>query len=283
MEKLRFINEDDNLNKESYSTSNETVDTNDKMDSKSINEEIDDRQKIINNTLDRINKIRQELGLSLNVEMPPSVQQIKESIDKLSSKIEYFQKIPIEKGKYYRVTGISELRSIVKNRSLITPDQSYYDRSILNQIAKNSNYSIDELESINYEDPKKIRDIYNQHVLEPNREGGKIRIVARTKSNHGDIGFVKEGFFYDPMDKKSGHFGAPVIVGSEDKSVFEAGSHGTHKGVFNEEVEPTKAVVLKSGIDATNFEYWTYDENNGWNKNSFDDLKIKFEDKNNKL
>lgn len=282
MENPQFINNKIEVksNEEKYPKSDEVVNFDKQIDASSINEEINQKQEIINNTISEINAIRQELGLPTNLELPPSAQQLKESIDKLKNKIEYFQEIPIEKGKYYRVTGISELRSIIKNKTLTTPDKSYYDRSMLSKIAKNSEYSIDDLELINSDNPETIRELYKKYISEPNKTEGRVTIVARTKSNHGDIGFVKEGFFYNPMNENGGHFGAPVIVGSEDKSLFESGVHGSRQDLFNEDIEPNKPVILKDGMDAANFEYWLHEEEKGWSKNNFDDLQIKFENKN---
>lgn len=282
MKNIKFTNNNLEIksNTEKPNPSKEMVNFDNQIKEPSVNQEMNDKQEIIDNTINEINNIRQELGSPTTLELPPSVKQIKESIDKLKSKAEYFKEIPIEKGKYYRVTGISELRSIIKNKTLTTPDKSYYDRSMLSKIAKNSGYSIDDLELINSDNPEEIRELYKKYISEPNKAEGKVTIVARTKSNHGDIGFVKEGFFYNPMNENSSHFGAPVIVGSEDKSLFESGVHGSHYNIFNEDIGPNKPVVLKGGMDVANFEYWLHEEEKGWSKNNFDDLQIKFENKN---
>jgi len=282
MENINFTNNNFEIksNTEKLNPLEETANFDSQIKEPSFNQEINDKEKIIDNTIQEIARIRQELGLPMNSELPHSVQQIKDSIDKIKNKIEYFKEIPIEKGKYYRVTGVSELRSIVKNKTLTTSEKSYYDRLMLSKIAKNSEYSIDDLELINSDNPETIRELYKKYISEPNKTEGKVTIVARTKSNHGDIGFVKEGFFYNPMNEESGHFGAPVIVGSEDKSLFESGVHGSRQDLFNEDIEPNKPVVLKDGMDAANFEYWLHEEEKGWSKNNFDDLQIKFENKN---
>lgn len=244
-----------------------------------INKEIAKKQDSINNMMDNISELRKQLGLAETLEIPPSVQQAQETMEKLKNKVEYFNEIPIEKGKYYRVTGMSEILSIVKNKSLSLPAGSFYDRKILNQISKKSGYSIEELELINAEDSTKIKEIYNKYIHNPNNEKGITTIVARTKSNHGDIGFVKEGFFYNPINKDSGHFGAPVIVGREDTSLFQKGAHGSRQNLFNKEIESNKAVVLKEGTDARNFDYWLHEKDKGWYKNSFEDLQARFENK----
>lgn len=282
MENINFTNNNLEIksNTEKPNLSEETANFDNQTEEPSVVEEINDKEEIINNTVKEIARIRQELGLPMDSELPPSVQQIKDSIDKIKNKIEYFKEIPIEKGKYYRVTGVSELRAIVKNKTLTTPDKSYYDRSIFSKIAKNSDYSIDDLELINSNNPEEIRELYKKYISEPNKTEGKVTIVARTKSNHGDIGFVKEGFFYNPMNEGGSHFGAPVIVGSEEKSLFESGFHGSRQELFNKDIESNKPVVLKDGADASNFEYWLHEEGKGWNKNNFDDLQIKFENKN---
>lgn len=282
MENINFTNNNFEIksNTEKLNPLEETANFDSQIKEPSVNQEINDKEKIIDNTIQEIARIRQELGLPMNSELPPSVQQIKDSIDKIKNKIEYFKEIPIEKGKYYRVTGVSELRAIVKNKTLTTPDKSYYDRSMLSKIAKNSGYSIDDLELINSDNPEEIRELYKKYISEPNKQEGKVTIVARTKSNHGDIGFVKEGFFYNPMNEDGSHFGAPVIVGSEEKSLFESGVHGSRQELFNKDIESNKPVVLKDGADASNFEYWLHEEGKGWNKNNFDDLQIKFENKN---
>lgn len=282
MENINFTNNNLEIksNTEKPNPSEETADFDNQTEEPSVDQEINDKEKIIDNTIKEITRIRQELGLPTDSELPPSVQQIQESIDKIKNKIEYFEEIPIEKGKYYRVTGISELRAIVKNKTLTTPDKSYYDRSMLSKIAKNSGYSIDDLELINSENPEEIRELYKKYISGQNNKKGEITIKARTKSNHGDIGFVKEGFFYNPMNKEGGHFGAPVIVGSEEKSLFESGVHGSRQELFNKDIESNRPVVLKDGADASNFEYWLHEEEKGWSKNNFDDLQIKFENKN---
>ncbi len=242
-----------------------------------VNRQISQKENSINNTTSKINNIRSEFGLEKSDEIPPSIQQTQDSIEKLRNSIEYLNEIPIEKGKYYRVTGISEILSIIKNKSLNLPTGSFYDRQILNQISKKSDYSIEELELINAEDSSKIKEIYNKYILNPNNEKGVVTLVARTKSNHGEIGFVKEGFFYNPTNKDSSHFGAPVIVGREETSVFEQGVHGSRHNLFNKDIESNKAVVLRDGTDAENFEYWLYEKDKGWYKNSFNELQKKFE------
>ena len=234
-------------------------------------QEISKRQEIIDNTMSNLNSIRLELGLGASNEIPPSIKQIQESIDKLKNTIEYLNEIPVEKGKYYRVTGISEILSIIKNKALNKPTESFFDRQILNQISKNSQYSNDELELINAQDPKKIRELYDTYVKNPNNEKGTVTLNARSKSNHGDIGFVKEGFFYDPNGSK--HFGAPVIAGSQEKSKFQKGVHGSHENVYNEEIDSGTPVILKDGVDAANFEYWLHEKNKGWYKNNFEELE----------
>lgn len=239
-----------------------------------IDQEISEKQEIIDDTMSNLNRIRLELGLELSNEIPPSIKQAQESIEKLKNRIEYFNEIPIEKGKYYRVTGISEILSIIKNKTLNKPEESFFDRQILNQISNNSQYSSDELEIINAQDPKKIRELYNTYVKNPNNEKGIVTLNARSKSNHGDIGFVKEGFFYDPNGSK--HFGAPVIVGSQDKSKFQKGVHGSHENIYNEEIDAGTPVILKDGIDATNFEYWLNEKDKGWYKNNFEELEVLF-------
>jgi hypothetical protein len=241
-----------------------------------VGQEISKRQKSIDDTVVGISEIRDKLGLGLLAEIPPALKQSQETLDKLKNQIEYFNEIPIEKDKYYRVTGISEILSIIKNKSLNKSGESFFDRQILNQISNISEYSIDELELINAENPQKIREIYNKYILKPNNEKKIVTLVAKTKSNHGDIGFVKEGFFYNPNDKKRGHFGAPVIVGSQEKSKFQKGVHGNRHNIYNEEIGPKTAVVLKDGLDASNFEYWLYEKNKGWHKNSFEDLQVQF-------
>ena len=200
------------------------------------------------------------------------ISKIQEPIENIKKNIEYISEIPVEKGKYYRVTGISEILSIVKNKSLASPENSFYDRRQMAFISKNSNYSIEDLEFINAKNPSQIREIYNEHISKPNKEKGIITLVARTKSNHGDIGFVKEGFFYNPLNKEGSHFGAPVIVGSEELSLFEQGVHGSRHGVFNKEIESKKPAILKEGNNAENFEYWLYETEKGWHKNNFDSL-----------
>jgi hypothetical protein len=264
--------EQQNINPEHNKENKNSTQEDESLRVSKIKTEISKKEQDIKETENKINKIRDSLGLPPNDEIPPSIQQQKDLIEKLKNSIEYFNEIPIEKGKYYRVTGISEILSIIKNKSLVSPENSFYDRQMLRLISEKSDYSTEELELINANDPLKIREIYNKYILNPNKEKGIVALVPRTKSNHGDIGFVKEGFFYNPTNKEGGHFGAPVIVGSEEVSVFEQGAHGSRTNLFNKDIEPNKPVVLKDGIDAKNFEYWLHDKDKGWCKKTFEDL-----------
>ena len=187
------------------------------------------------------------------------------------SEVEYYDEIPIEKGKYYRVTGMSEINSILDNKKLQNPERSFYDRQILTAIAKNSNYTMEQLEDINSNNTQEIRNLYKKYVQDPAKERGEVILNPRAKSSHGDIGFQKEGWFssYNPNKKDSSFFGAPVIVGSESKSKFLQGHHGSYSGRTNEEIKENEPVVLREGFDSENFEYWLYKDGKGWYKQSF--------------
>lgn len=265
-----------NLENKSIIKPIEDIKTSNSSEPLDMGQEIQKKQEIIDNTITAINSIRAELGLEVSDEIPQSVKQTQASLDKLKNIIEYFNEVPIEKDKYYRVTGISEILSIIKNKSLSKPEESFFDRQILNKISENSQYSTDELELINAQAPQKIRELYDTYVKKPNNEKGIVTLNAKTKSNHGDIGFVKEGFFYNPNDNSGGHFGAPVIVGSKEKSKFQKGAHGSRENLYNEEIHPGAAVILEDGLDATNFEYWLHEKDKGWYKNNFEDLQVQF-------
>lgn len=187
--------------------------------------------------------------------------------------IKYYNQIPIEKNKYYRVTWQSEIDAIISKEKLEAPKVSFYDRQILKEIEKNSKHTLQELEKLNWIDNnKKLRELYEDFVAKPKREKGEIILAPRTKSNHGDIGFSKEGFFYDVNNKSSWYYGAPVIVGN-NSSKFESWHHGSYKNIFNDEIKSWAPVVLREWFNAKDFEYWFYEKNKGWYKVDFETLK----------
>ena len=182
--------------------------------------------------------------------------------------IEYTDVIPIEEGKYYRVTGMSEIYTILTNNKLkqLEKKKVYFDRGTLTLIARNSNYTIEELEDLNYTNTNKIRDLHKEFVIAKNTKKGKVVLWARAKSNHGDIAFQKEGFFsrYDPTIKDSIFFGAPVIVGDEKKSEFQEGHHSKYFQIFNKDIKKNTAVVLRKNFNIDNFDIYLYKEGKGW-------------------
>ncbi len=181
-------------------------------------------------------------------------------------KIEYHSKIPIENNKYYRVTWMSEIHLIISKWKLEAPQESFYDRAILTMIVNHSNYTMEELEKLNWNNNAKIRELYTEFVAKPMQAEGKRVLMPRTKSNHGNIAFAKGNLYYDVHKQSSWYYGAPVIVGT-NTSKFEAWHHWTYDNKFNDEIESGEPVVLREGLDAKNFEYWFHNENGRYKLN----------------
>jgi hypothetical protein len=186
---------------------------------------------------------------------------------------QYFDKIPIEPGKYYRITGMSEIKAIRQKGKLETDkDKAFYDNQILNQIANASNIPIGKLEDLNgINNNEELRKLYTKYVAEPAKKRGEVVLAPRAKSNHGEIGFVKEGFFYNLSN--SSRLGSPVIVGDERNSKFQAGFHGNYQNKYNIQIGRNKPAILIDGFDGKDFEYYLYEKGKGYYKLTFDELK----------
>jgi hypothetical protein len=186
---------------------------------------------------------------------------------------QYFEKIPIESGKYYRITGMSEIKTIKQTGKLETDkNKAFYDNQILNQIANASNIPMGKLEDLNgVNNNEELRKLYTKYVAEPARKRGEVVLVPRAKSNHGEIGFVKEGLFYNLYN--SSRLGSPVIVGDEKNSKFQAGFHGNYQSRYNNQIEKNKPAILIDGFDGNDFEYYLYEKGKGYYKLTFDELK----------
>ena len=187
-------------------------------------------------------------------------------------KIEYHSQIPIENDKYYRVTWMSEIHSIISKWKLEAPQESFYDRGILTKIVNHSNYTMEELGKLNWNNNTKIQELYKEFVAKPIQAEGKKVLIPRTKSNHGNIAFAKGNLYYDVHEQSSWYYWAPVIVGT-NTSKFEAWHHWNYDNKFNDEIESGEPVVLREWLDAKDFEYWFHNEENGRYKLNYEQLK----------
>ena len=222
-----------------------------------LRNELEDITKVPN-----INNKKQESGF-----WPLEVESVENTEKQMNlEKIEYHSQIPIENDKYYRVTWMSEIHSIISKWKLEAPQESFYDRGILTKIVNHSNYTMEELEKLNWNNNAKIRELYTEFVAKPMQAEGKKVLMPRTKSNHGDIAFAKGNLYYDVHEQASWYYGAPVIVGT-NTSKFEAWHHGNYHNKFNDEIESGKPVVLREGLDAKDFEYWFHNENGRYKLN----------------
>lgn len=112
MEKSKKTISNNEVNKTESNTNykeGENVEKNESVSADNLNEEISQKEKIINDTLSNINDIRSKLGLDASSEIPPSVQQIQESLEKLnkekskleSSNLKIVEPIPEETSEEY--------------------------------------------------------------------------------------------------------------------------------------------------------------------------------------
>ena len=191
-----------------------------------------------------------------------------------------YTKIPIKEGNYYRVASNNEIQNVLNTGKLQVPERSYYDQQTINIMARKLNMKPDEVAKLDVENPEMLDKLYNQ------APSSKVNLRPRRKSNHGDIGFEKEGLYYDVNSPESSYNGAPIIVGNESKSIFQEGHHGAYTDKFNGSIPANSPVVLREGNDANNFTYFergpflwrekSFDGNNGiFNKDIFTSKKSK--------
>jgi len=179
-----------------------------------INQEIDQKKESINNTMSNINNIRSKLGLETSTEIPPSVQQAQESIEKLKeeeSKLESFnfkivESIPEEVPEEY----ISRLmKSIaddyISNDPYINNQNSLIKRAYY---SKYVNHSMVEFFS-NKENPNLIKDLLLKLELNNNNKFSKEKneLVfnkldkkiwnSSKESADGDINIAKDQSDYE--------------------------------------------------------------------------------------
>lgn len=162
--------------------------------------------------------------------------------------------IPISKGSYYRVVGKDAIDDAKQTGIIRTPTKPKFDVQTLDGLSKDLKIPFNDIKNKTVEE---IRELIRTSNLPPTKK------LIRTKSNHGDVGFSKEGFFYKP--NKNNY----VIEGTENNSTFLQGHHGSYSGRFNKDINAGEPVVLREGENASNFTYWQNYPIIGWRNHKF--------------
>lgn len=162
--------------------------------------------------------------------------------------------IPITKGSYYRVVGKDAIDDAKQIDIIRTPTEPKFDVQTLNRLSEDLKIPFKDIKN---KSVNEIRELIRKSDLPPAKK------LIRTKSNHGDVGFSKEGFFYKP--NKNNY----VIEGTENSSTFLQGHHGNYSGRFNKDINTGEPVVLREGENASNFTYWQHHPIIGWRNHKF--------------
>jgi hypothetical protein len=162
--------------------------------------------------------------------------------------------IPISKGSYYRVVGKDAIDDAKQTGIIRTPTEPKFDVQTLDRLSKDLKIPFNDIKNKTVEE---IRELVKNSNLPPAKK------LIRAKSNHGDVGFSKEGFFYKP--NKNNY----VIEGTENNSTFLQGHHGSYSGRFNKDINAGEPVVLREGENASNFTYWQNYPIIGWRNHKF--------------
>lgn len=162
--------------------------------------------------------------------------------------------IPISKGSYYRVVGKDAIDDAKQTGIIRTPTEPKFDVQTLDRLSKDLKIPFNDIKNKTIEE---IRELVRNSNLPPAKK------LIRAKSNHGDVGFSKEGFFYKP--NKNNY----VIEGTENNSTFLQGHHGSYSGRFNKDINAGEPVVLREGENASNFTYWQNYPIIGWRNHKF--------------
>ena len=162
--------------------------------------------------------------------------------------------IPISKGSYYRVVGKDAIDDAKQIGIIRTPTKPKFDVQTLDRLSKDLKIPFNDIKNKTVEE---IRELIRTSNLPPTKK------LIRAKSNHGDVGFSKEGFFYKP--NKNNY----VIEGTENNSTFLQGHHGSYSGRFNKDINAGEPVVLREGENASNFTYWQNYPIIGWRNHKF--------------
>lgn len=162
--------------------------------------------------------------------------------------------IPISKGSYYRVVGKDAIDDAKQTGVIRTPTEPKFDVQTLDRLSKDLKIPFNDIKNKTVEE---IRELIRTSNLPPAKK------LIRAKSNHGDVGFSKEGFFYKP--NKNNY----VIEGTENNSTFLQGHHGSYSGRFNRDINAGEPVVLREGENASNFTYWQNHPIIGWRNHKF--------------
>lgn len=162
--------------------------------------------------------------------------------------------IPISKGSYYRVVGKDAIDDAKQTGVIRTPTEPKFDVQTLDRLSKDLKIPFNDIKNKTVEE---IRELVRTSNLPPAKK------LIRAKSNHGDVGFSKEGFFYKP--NKNNY----VIEGTENNSTFLQGHHGSYSGRFNRDINAGEPVVLREGENASNFTYWQNHPIIGWRNHKF--------------
>ena len=162
--------------------------------------------------------------------------------------------IPISKGSYYRVVGKDAIDDAKQVGIIRTPTEPKFDVQTLDRLSKDLKIPFNDIKNKTVEE---IRELVRTSNLPPSKK------LIRAKSNHGDVGFSKEGFFYKP--NKNNY----VIEGTENNSTFLQGHHGSYSGRFNKDINAGEPVVLREGENASNFTYWQNYPIIGWRNHKF--------------
>lgn len=162
--------------------------------------------------------------------------------------------IPISKGSYYRVVGKDAIDDAKQVGIIRTPTEPKLDVQTLDRLSKDLKIPFNDIKNKTVEE---IRELVRNSNLPP------VKKIIRAKSNHGDVGFSKEGFFYKP--NKNNY----VIEGNENNSTFLQGHHGNYSGRFNKDINTGEPVVLREGENASNFTYWQNYPIIGWRNHKF--------------
>lgn len=162
--------------------------------------------------------------------------------------------IPISKGSYYRVVGKDAIDDAKQTGIIRTPTEPKFDVQTLDRLSKDLKIPFNDIKNKTVEE---IRELVRNSNLPPAKK------LIRAKSNHGDVGFSKEGFFYKP--NKNNY----VIEGTENNSTFLQGHHGSYSERFNKDINAGEPVVLREGENASNFTYWQNYPIIGWRNHKF--------------
>lgn len=162
--------------------------------------------------------------------------------------------IPISKGSYYRVVGKDAIDDAKQIGIIRTPTKPKFDVQTLDRLSKDLKIPFNDIKNKTVEE---IRELIRTSNLPPTKK------LIWAKSNHGDVGFSKEGFFYKP--NKNNY----VIEGTENNSTFLQGHHGSYSGRFNKDINAGEPVVLREGENASNFTYWQNYPIIGWRNHKF--------------